>query len=143
MNFFLFIHLVGFALGFGTVLFIDAVGALWVWRKVKATQLMWLSGVGQWLIWLAVALQLVSGAYLLDPSKLTWRTEIKLVAVVILIVNGIVLDQIRKAVIASKVEDFWRLPRGLQLRSVASISLSQACWWTAVIIGFLTSLARG
>ncbi len=135
---FLFAHLIGFGLGFGTVMCVDIVGALWVLGCVPARRLIWLTGIAQKIIWVAVVLLIVSGIFLL-PDHISARTVLKLSAVVILVVNGFVLDQIRRRLIAYNQDNFWKLPRKFQLASVISISLSQLAWWTAIIIGFLNS----
>lgn len=138
MRFALFIHLVGVILGFGAVMFVDIVGALWVIRKVTAKQLVWITGIGQKVIWSSVGLLIASGWFLL-PEVLSTRTRFKLAAVLILIVNGFFLDRIRKRLDEQKESDFWKMPRSFQIQSVVAISLSQLMWWTAIIIGFLNS----
>ncbi len=134
----LFAHLVAFAFGFGTVMVVDISGLLWVLRRIPAEKLLWLTGIGQKIIWSSVAVLVVSGGILL-PEVLSARTKLKLLAVVILVVNGMFLDRMRRRLQASGENDFWKLPRDLQIQSVVSISLSQLLWWTAVIIGFLNS----
>lgn len=135
----LFIHLIGFALGFGAVMLVDTVGLLWVFRKVKAEQLGWISGIAQKIIWSSVVIQIVTGSMLLEPEYITARTKIKLAAVLILVINGVVLDWVRKQMLSYKQDDFWKLPRAFQLGSVIAIGLSQLCWWAATIIGFISS----
>ena len=135
----LFLHLVGFAIGLGSVLLVDTAGLLWVFGKAKASQVVWLSGIAQKLIWAAVALQVVTGSMLLEPEHVTIRTKVKLAAVLVLAVNGILLDRFRARLASYDTEDFWKLPRKLQLLSVVLIGLSQLCWWTATVIGFIAS----
>jgi len=134
----LFVHLVAFALGFGAVLLVDIIGALWVARRVKKSQLLWVSSIAQKVIWVSVVLLVISGGFLL-PETLSPRTKVKLAAVVFLIANGFVLDRLHKLTKQAQADDFWAMPRSLQLMNVAAISLSQLLWWTAVIIGFLNS----
>ncbi|MEI7818671.1 MAG: hypothetical protein WCI47_00985 [bacterium] len=139
MNVILFIHLVGFGLGLGAVIFIDLVGLLWVFGKTTVSKVSWLSGIAQKIIWTAVIIQVISGGILLEPVNVTSGTKIKLFAVVVLAVNGLFLDRIRHQLIAYEQDDFWKLPRKFQVISVGSISLSQLCWWTATIIGFIAA----
>ena len=139
MNIILLAHLVGFAIGLGSVLLVDTVGALWVFGKARAGQVGWLSGVAQKFIWAAVAIQVVSGSMLLEPEHVTIRTKFKLAAVLVLAINGLLLDGLRKRMLAYKTEDFWKMPRKFQMVSVVLISISQICWWTATIIGFIAS----
>ncbi len=139
MNWILFFHLIGFAFGFGAVMLVDIVGILWVLRRVKAKQVIWLSGITQYVIWLALFVQIITGINLLEFDEISLRTKIKLLAVVILGINGLVLDRIRTRLIAFDQADFWKLPRAFQAASIAAISLSQLGWWTATIIGFMTA----
>lgn len=141
MRVMLFVHLLGFAMGFGSVLVVDTIGLLWVLRRVTARQLVWLTGIVQAIIWAAVITLVISGASLLPPV-ISGRTQLKLIAVVVLVVNGIVLDRIRRRLERLKINDFWNLPRAFQLQSVLAISVSQLAWWTAVVIGFLNSLSH-
>ncbi len=134
----LFVHLVGVVLGFGTVMFVDIVGALWVLRRATAKHLLWATGIGQKIIWSSVGLLIASGIFLIPPEP-SLRTKLKLLAVLILIINGFFLDRIRKQLGEFQESDFWKLPRGFQIKSVVAITLSQLMWWTAVIIGFLNS----
>ena len=138
MKFALLFHLLAFGLGFGTMMLVDIVGALWVLGRVKASQLIWLTGVAQKVIWGSIIVLVISGSFLL-PEVISVRTRIKLVAVVVLIANGFGLDVVRTRLISLGQDDFWKLPRKFQLRSILAISLSQLAWWTAVIIGFLNS----
>ena len=135
---FLFAHLIGFGLGFGAVMCVDIVGALWLFGYVPARRLIWLTGVVQKIIWTAVLLLILSGIYLL-PHYISARTLLKLGAVIILVINGFVLDQIRRRLLTYKQDDFWKLPHKFQLVSVISISISQLMWWTAIVIGFLNA----
>jgi len=96
------------------------------------------SQVAQKLIWVSVVLLVVSGSILL-PDEISTRTRMKLVAVVILIINGVLLDRLHKATELATQNKFFDLPRALQVRSIVLISISQLTWWTAIIIGFLNS----
>jgi cytochrome bd-type quinol oxidase subunit 2 len=134
----LFIHLIAFAIGFGSVMLVDIIGALWVFGKTDKQLVLKMSAIAQKIIWVSVVLLVVSGSILL-PDQISARTRIKLAAVVILIINGVLLDRLHKATEAAHQNKFSELPRALQLRSIVLISISQLTWWTAIIIGFLNS----
>ncbi|MDQ5944031.1 MAG: hypothetical protein QG658_97 [Patescibacteria group bacterium] len=138
MKFALFVHLIAFAVGFGSVMLVDIIGALWVLGKTDKQLVLKVSAIAQKIIWVSVVLLVVSGSLLL-PDQISARTRIKLAAVIILIINGVLLDRLHKATEAAHQSKFLELPRALQMRSVALISISQLTWWTAIIIGFLNS----
>ncbi len=134
----LFVHLIDFAIGFGAVMLVDTIGALWVIGKTDKKLVLNVSNVAQKLIWVSVVLLVVSGSILL-PDEISTRTRMKLVAVVILIINGVLLDRLHRATEAAPQSKFFELPRALQVRSIVLISISQLMWWTAIIVGFLNS----
>ena len=134
----LFVQLIAFAVGFGAVMLVDTIGALWVVGKADKKLVLNVSQVAQKLIWVSVVLLVVSGSILL-PDEISMRTRMKLVAVVILIINGVLLDRLHKATELATQNKFFDLPRTLQVRSIVLISISQLTWWTAIIIGFLNS----
>lgn len=134
----LFVHLIAFAVGFGAVMLVDTIGALWVVGKADKKLVLNVSQVAQKLIWVSVVLLVVSGSILL-PDEISTRTRMKLVAVVILIINGVLLDRLHRATEAAPQSKFFELPRALQVRSIVLISISQLMWWTAIIVGFLNS----
>lgn len=137
-KFALFAHLIGFALGFGAVMLVDIIGLLWALRLQKKHQLLSVASVAQKIIWLAIGILIISGSFLL-PDNLSVRTKVKLAAVMLLVINGVVLAYLDKLAARADTEDFWKLPRKLQIASIASISFSQLLWWTAIMIGFLNS----
>lgn len=129
----LFVHLAALAAGFGAVLVVDWGGVLWMLGKRRLTDVLSLAHTCHAVIWFGLAALTVSGA-LLHPDLTTLRTQVKLGVVLGLALNGIqahALQQRLEAVNGSP-------GRGLLLRSTVSASISQAGWWTATVIGFLT-----
>lgn len=129
----------GFAAGFGAVILADIAGGLWVFRKARASQVAWLTGIVQPVIWVALTASIVSGVVLVDPDKIVLRTKLKFVAIIILLLNGLFLDRLRRHMTEYDIEDFWDFPTRFKLTSAISIGLSQICWWTAILVGFITS----
>jgi cytochrome bd-type quinol oxidase subunit 2 len=134
----LFIHLVTFAVGFGSVMLVDITGALWAIGKVQKDLVVRMGAIAQWVIWVSVVLLVISGLVLL-PDNITPQLKIKLVAVGILVINGFLLAELHKATEKAHQDKFTELPNSLQLRSIILISISQMMWWTAMFIGFLSS----
>lgn len=134
----LFIHLIAFAVGFGAVMLLDIIGALWLIGRADKKLVLNVGSIAQKLIWVGVILLVVSGLILL-PDYISVRMRIKLVAVAILIINGILLHRLHKIITATDQDKFLELPRSLQIHSVVLISISQLSWWTAIVIGFMNS----
>ncbi|QQS27025.1 hypothetical protein IPM44_00370 [bacterium] len=138
MRLVLFVHLVAFAVGFGSVMLVDITGALWAIGRTQKDLVVRVGAIAQWVIWASVALLVISGLVLL-PDNITTQLKIKLVAVGILVINGFLLAGLHKATEAAHQDKFIELPHSLQLRSIILISVSQMMWWTAMFIGFLSS----
>lgn len=135
----LFGHLVAFATGFGAVIVMDVVGALWVLGKVPKRLMTQLGSVAQVIIWLSVGALSISGVVLL-AGYVSSLMVIKLGAVATLIINGVLLHRLNKAIDRSDVEKFIELARSMQAYSVVLILISQIMWWTAIVIGFRLSV---
>lgn len=138
----LFIHLVAFAVGFGSVMLVDITGALWAIGKAQKDLVVRMGAIAQWVIWVSVALLVASGLVLL-PDNITMQLKIKLVAVGILVINGFLLAGLHKATETAHQDKFTELTNSLQLRSIILISISQMMWWTAMFIGFLMGSGYG
>lgn len=137
----LFVHLASLVVGLGAVLMIEWHALLWAtgWSYVRelrqADRTMILP------VWVGLTGLLASGA-LLEPDLGQPTTLVKLVAVLVLSLNGVALTR--------WTSDLARLPPNARFHSlpwrarawfVASAIVSQAAWWTAVVIGLLNSTA--
>ena len=135
----LFVHLASLVVGLGAVLMIEWHALLWAtgWSNVRelrqADRTMILP------VWVGLAGLLASGA-LLEPDLGKPATLVKLVAVLVLSLNGVALTR--------WTSDLARLPPNAHFRSlpsrarvafVASAVVSQVAWWTAVVIGLMNS----
>ena len=134
-----FVHLMALVVGFGATFAIDAYGLLWLLGRRTAVELRRMVAAVHLLVWAGVYGLTVSGA-LLAPALERTRTQIKLVLVVIAVVNGAwsltFLPDLPAA--ASRT----RAGRRVVRRALISAVVSQACWWGASAVGFLTTMSR-
>jgi hypothetical protein len=135
----LFVHLASLIVGLGAVLAVEWYGLLWSTEWRSARDVRQVDVTMRPLIWVGLIGLLASGA-LLQPDVAAPATIVKLVAVLVVSLNGVALtqwtDYLRR--FPRKLR-FHALPRRARIRFVASAVVSQVAWWTAVIIGMLNS----
>lgn len=136
------VHVISFAVAFGTIMVVDWLGILWLLGKVPVHEPGKLESAAKPLIWGGLAGLLFSGAFIrpdLD-NPLTW---IKLVCVLILMLNGLfvhpALQELSALPQGTRIMDLGRL---LRVRLMVAAGISQACWWTALLIGLMNSTLR-
>lgn len=130
----LFAHLSSLLLGFGAVLLVDWFGLLWLARRRTLADVLRTAKGAHVPTWLGFTGLLVSGA-LLAPAA-SPLTSVKLAAVLTVGLNGVLAGALLTRL--SRYEDR-PLPTGLLVRAGLATTLSQAAWWTAVVIGYLNS----
>ena len=136
------VHILALVLSFGTILVVDWLGLLWLMGKVQMHESPKLEAAAKPLIWGGLALLLVSGA-LIKPDLANPVTVIKLVCVLVLMLNGLSIAPAMHRMFALPPETrFTELARRLRNRLLIALSISQACWWTAVLIGLVNSTLR-
>jgi hypothetical protein len=136
------VHILALVLSFGTILVVDWLGLLWLLGKVQMHESGKLEAAAKPLIWGGLALLLVSGA-LIDPDLSNPVTAIKLACVLVLMLNGLSIAPAMHQLLALPAHTrFGELGRRLRLRLMVALSISQACWWTAVLIGLINSTLR-
>lgn len=136
------VHILALVLSFGTILVVDWLGLLWLLGKVEIHASGKLEAAAKPLIWGGLALLLTSGA-LIDPDLTNPVTVVKLVAVLVLMLNGLSIAPALHQLLALPPHTrFSELTRGLRLRLMIALTVSQACWWTAVLIGLINSTLR-
>ncbi|GAA1059067.1 hypothetical protein [Agromyces bracchium] len=135
----LFVHLAALVVGLGAVLMIEWHALLWAtgWSSVRelrqADRTMILP------VWVGLAGLLASGA-LLEPDLASTATQVKLVAVLVLSLNGVALTKWTSDLARLPARATFRtLPGRARFGFVASAVVSQAAWWTAVVIGLLNA----
>jgi hypothetical protein len=135
-------HILALVLSFGTILVVDWLGLLWLLGKVEMHASGKLEAAAKPLIWGGLALLLASGA-LIDPDLTNPVTVVKLVCVLVLMLNGLSIAPAMHRLLALRPHTrFSELTRGLRLRLMVALTVSQACWWTAVLIGLINSTLR-
>jgi hypothetical protein len=139
----LFVHLMSMAVGFGTVVMVDVYGLLWLFGSRTLAELMALVKVAHGVISFGVGGLLASGIAL-KPDITSPLARVKLALVLILMLNGVAAQRALHRLGRSLPADV----RGASIpwvafqRVLAAATISQATWWGAIAIGFLTSANR-
>lgn len=132
-------HIVTMVVAFGAILLVDWHGFLWLIGRRELAETIRLDGAATPLIWGGVAGLLATGSFL-GPDLASPMTIIKLVAVLVLILNGIMLIPLMRRLVRMPPQaSFGDLTPGQRFHMLACLSLSQLCWWTAMVIGFINS----
>ncbi|MEV4438449.1 hypothetical protein AB0K09_05415 [Streptomyces sp. NPDC049577] len=132
----LFIHLASLVLGFGAVLVADYYGLLWLTRRMPLTDALEGAGRLHLPIWAGLA-GLVGSGILLQPDTSSTLTRTKLVLVLLLSLNGLQAGLLNRRMAERRPRE---RPRRRHLAWAAgTATVSQICWWGAVVIGFRNS----
>jgi hypothetical protein len=131
----LFVHLAGVVVGFGAVLTVDWFGLLWALRLRPLAALLQVAGGVHVLIWAGLGALMGSGL-LLHPDTSATRVKVKLVAVLVVGVNGLFAGRLHRRMSRVAAD---RPPTVLLLTGGVLTLISQAGWWTATFIGFLSA----
>lgn len=132
-------HIIAMVLAFGSILLVDWHGFLWLIKKRQLAETIRLDGAASPLIWSGTALLLLSGAFLNPDLSNPW-TLVKLGAVLVLMLNGIMLIPLmRRLVVMPPTTTFNNLPLGQRIHMLLCLSVSQACWWVAIVVGFINA----
>ena len=139
----LFVHLVSVVVSFGAVIFLDIYGLLWLFGQRDVGDILKLVSTGHALISLGLIGLLVSGL-MLNPNLDSWLIRVKMALVLVVMLNGANAHRLSRRL--------WGLPgnpRGANIPWDCAWPLfvgggiSQAGWWGAMLIGFVSSTARG
>ncbi|MBO1266699.1 hypothetical protein J1902_01660 [Arthrobacter sp. PO-11] len=137
------IHIMSLVLSFGAILLLDWVGFLWLTGRRRLHETSRLESAAGPLIWGGMAGLLASGA-LVHPDITSPITQLKLGAILALLLNGILLIPFMRRLHAMpQGTRFADLPRRIHVRLIACLTISQVSWWTAIVIGFINSAIRG
>jgi hypothetical protein len=128
----LFAHLGFVILGFGAVLVADYFFALWVLGRSTFAEAIGHTARLHPLIWSGLA-GLVASGVLLEPDLTLGTTTLKLGLVAALTVNGVQATALSERMSAVDGDP----SRGLLIWGGITSVVSQACWWGAILIGFL------
>ena len=137
---YLTVHVIGFCIGLGTVIAVDAAALLALIGRVSVPAVARFALRADWLIWLGFVLVCVSGAFLQPDFGNAWVVA-NFFVVLALGLNAVhardVLDHVRAV---PRGADISTLPRPVFVRAVTSAVLSQALWWSSMAIGYATRL---
>ncbi|BCJ75038.1 hypothetical protein CS0771_45820 [Catellatospora sp. IY07-71] len=131
----LFVHLAAVVLGFGAVLTLDWSGLMWLLGRQDLATLVSVARVVQTPIWLGLGLLVVSGAQL-SPDTSSPLTVVKLVAVLAVALNGQWAGRVQERLACLGNA---RPSRRLLGAAVLVATISQAGWWTATLVGFISA----
>lgn len=135
----LFLHLASLVVGLGAVLMIEWHGLLWATGWSTAREVRQADRTLILPVWAGLAGLLATGA-LLQPDLGQPLTLVKLVAVLVLSLNGVALTRWTSELARMPAKARFRsLPRAARTGYVASGVVSQLAWWTAVLIGMINS----
>lgn len=129
-------HLAALVAGFGAALTVEWFGLLWLLRRCPLRLVTQVAQAAHLPIWLGLAGLAVTGV-VLAPERLGAITVVKLVAVLVVALNGSFAGSLQRQLAAAGEP----APRTLLVRAVASAGVSQLGWWVAVVIGFLNAHA--
>ena len=130
----LFVHLISLVVGFGSVLAVDWYGLLSLSRRVTIGDVLLTAERMTPLIWIGLAGLTTSGV-LLKPDLNSWPFVIKLCCVL-----GVGIVGVLALATSRLMERQMPAPSpSLIHRGMILAGASQAFWWTAVVIGFLTN----
>ncbi|MEU8422247.1 hypothetical protein AB0C15_15375 [Micromonospora sp. NPDC048835] len=124
-------HLTCLVVGFGAVLTVDWFSLRWVLRREPFGTVLTAARGAHLLIWLGLMGLLASGAAL-GPDTSSGLVWVKLLAVLVVGVNGLFLGRVRDRLVAVQ----GRPPWSALLPGVAAATISQLGWWTATLVGF-------
>lgn len=132
------LHLAGLSAAYGTVLIVDTIGLLWLFGQVTRERMLAITAWAQPVIWCGLAAMLISGA-MLGPDLSRPLTKVKMTLVILLALNGLNLDALRKRTKSLTGQSFWDSPNSYKAWSIFSIMLSQALWLSIILVAVLNS----
>jgi len=133
------VHDLFLVVAFGAIILVDWHGLLWLIGRRGLGEIIRLDGAATPLIWGGLAGLLATGVFL-SPHLDNPMTELKLAAVLVLSLNGIMLIPLMRRLARLPADaKFTDLTRGQRIHMVACMVVSQLAWWTAIIIGFINA----
>lgn len=138
----LVLHLVGLTVALGAVVVIDWTGLAWIAGLRTLHETLRTAEAATPLVWIGLVLLLASGLCL-APDLTQVLPWVKMAAVLLLANNGLVVDhlQLRLRRLPRHVARE-TVPALVRVRMTGSVVASHLGWWTAVVVGVLTMLAR-
>ncbi|MHA7247507.1 hypothetical protein [Arthrobacter tecti] len=130
-------HTLSVVAAFGAVLLVDWVGFLWLITRRQLHETSRIESAALPIIWAGIGGLLITGA-LINPDMQNPFTVVKTAAVLILMLNGILLIPCMRRLNSKPHQTrFVDLDVGMRTNLLICLGISQACWWTAMIVGFV------
>lgn len=127
-----FVHLVCVVVGFGSVIVVDWFGLRWRLGLTPLKTVVETAGVLAGPIWFGFGGLLLSGMFL-SPDFSSPLTRVKIGTVALAGVAGVLALILGRRLSSPRQEPTRRL-----LRTALTVAvMSQICWWTSAVIGFL------
>ncbi len=138
----LFVHLGGVIVGLGAAVLLETKGLLWAVGRNTLEDVRRIEHTVSPLAWMGIFALLASGAFL-QPDLTNPLTVIKMCAVLLAAMHGVAMTRLTDELARLPAEvRFGALPLSMRAWSIWSATVSQASWWTAVIIGMINTTAR-
>ncbi|GAA3692134.1 hypothetical protein GCM10023081_32000 [Arthrobacter ginkgonis] len=135
-------HILALAVAFGAILVVDWVGFLWLLGKREIRDTGRLEAAAQPLIWGGLAALLATGA-MIKPDLSNPLTQVKMACVLVLMLNGVALAPAMRRLHGLPADTrFTAMAARLRARLLVALTISQACWWTCILVGLLNSTLR-
>ncbi|MDW4574128.1 hypothetical protein R8Z57_15210 [Microbacterium sp. M3] len=138
----LFGHLAAVIVGLGAAVLLEVTGLLWMLRRSSLEDLRRVERTVTTLAWAGIVVLFATGAFL-QPDLSQPLTALKMLAVLVAAMNGVAMTRLTAELgrLPGTVR-FSALPSRLKLWCLWSAVVSQAAWWTAVLIGMLNTASR-
>ncbi|WP_203581420.1 hypothetical protein [Microbacterium hibisci] len=138
----LFGHLAAVIVGLGSAVLLEMSGLLWTLGRAALDDVRRVERTVTGLAWLGITGLFATGAFL-QPDLGEPLTALKMGAVLLAAMNGVAMTRLTDelARLPAGVR-FGALPFPLRLWCLWSALVSQAAWWTAVLIGMLNTASR-
>jgi hypothetical protein len=131
------LHVLSLVVAFGAIILMDWHGFLWLIGRRELAETIRLDGAATPLIWGGLAGMLATGVFL-NPRLTNPITDVKLAAVLVLSLNGIMLIPLMRRLARLPPDaSFKDLTAGQRIHLLLGLVISQLCWWTAIVIGFI------
>lgn len=127
----LFVHLGALILGFGGVLSVDWVGALYILGRRSFLEVVRAADNAAVPIWAGYAGLVLSGLFL-EPNLNSPVTIVKLALVLVIGLNGVVALAVQRA-LTREADMRWMAIGG------SAAVISQLGWWGATVVGFINA----
>ncbi|KRA25317.1 hypothetical protein ASD65_13465 [Microbacterium sp. Root61] len=138
----LMVHLGSVIVGLGAAVLLELWGLAWARGRSSLDDLRRIEPSVSSLAWLGIIGLLASGAFL-EPNLDDPLTDLKMLAVLIVALNGVAMTRLTRELgrLPGGIA-FARIPPRLRTWCVWSALVSQAGWWTAVLVGMLNTASH-